>query len=96
MVLSRRRREECVHLCVWLWVARVADSFASSWVHENQVVLDKNLRRRQLLGVGVKGPGHHVSGGSARSGWQSGFRGDTGGKVPCETQPGSQGAGASA
>lgn len=44
MVLSRRRREECVRLCVWLWVVRVADSFACSWVHENQIVLDKNLR----------------------------------------------------
>ena len=56
MVLSRRRREDCVRLCVWLWVARVADSFACSWVHENQVVLDKNLRRRQLLGVGSERP----------------------------------------
>ena len=44
LCLSRRRREECVRLCVWLWVVRVADSFACSQVRENQIVIDKNLR----------------------------------------------------
>lgn len=92
--LSRRRREECAHLCVWLWVVRVADSFACSQVHENQSVLDKNLRRDSHEGQGVNGPGSRVSAGSAGSGWQPGFRGDARRQGPsCDSQPGSQGTG---
>lgn len=45
---SEQRRGQGVCVCVWLWVVRVADSFACSQVHENQIVLDKDLRRRQL------------------------------------------------